>query len=287
MKKLGYPVFVALITFGLAEATLRLLTERKQHIDFLFGKKSYFLPPFQVPEKIAEADTSVWYKYNVYDSNLGWSIGKLGAQPPYYSDRYGFRCSQQQYETLIRGDLSNNNDDEYGIVCLGNSFTHGDEVSFEDTWPYRLQQLTGLRTLNLGVGGYGIDQAFLRYEQVKPKAKLVILGMVAGDLDRACTQVYNLTAGGLKTKPLFDFKDTNIELKNQPTLHGELLLKEFKNPATSEFLMRERLWPGLFVHDSFDNLYTIRAIRAFPFGQNTVRVCTKKMMAIWNIAFPF
>lgn len=264
MKKFSYLFFVALITFGLAEVTLRLLTERKQHIDFLFGKKSYFLPPLHVPEKIAEADTSVWYKYNVYDSNLGWSIGKLGAQPPYYSDRQGFRCSQQQYETLISGDLSNNNDDEYDIVCLGNSFTHGDEVSFEDTWPYRLQQLTGLRTLNLGVGGYGIDQAFLRYEQVKPKAKLVILAMVAGDIDRAATQVYNLTVGGLKTKPMFEFINGRAEVRNTPALHGEILKKEFEKPTTSEFLMRERLWPGLFVRDVFDNFYLIRTIRAFP-----------------------
>lgn len=265
MKRFTYPLFILLITLVMAEVTLRVLTKRRQHIDYLFGKKSYFLPPFYIPEKIAEADTTHWFKYNVYDENLGWSIGKLGAQPPYYSDHNGFRCSQQLYETLRNGEPSRPELNEvYDIVCLGNSFTHGDEVSFEDTWPYRLQQLTGLRTLNLGVGGYGIDQAFLRYEQEKPQAKLVILGMVAGDLDRACSQVYNLTVGGLKTKPMFELSNGWAEVRNRPSLHGEKLKNEFENPATSEFLMRERLWPGLFVRDVFDNFYLIRTIRAFP-----------------------
>lgn len=265
MKKIAYPIFVFFVTVLLAEGVLRLISTRANHIDYLFGKRSYFLPPFQIPKEVPQVDTTTWFKYNVYDAMLGWSIGKLGSQPPYYSDSFGYRCAIQQYDSLISKRVFRQDKDTttWDIVCLGNSFTHGDEVTFEETWPYQLEQLTGMKTLNLGVGGYGIDQAYLRYKQEGPKAKLVILGMVAGDLDRATTQIYNLTFGGLKTKPLFVFNKGQAHVKNQPAVFGETLLEQFEKPETSELLKRERYWPNLFVHRWYDVLYTVRTIRAF------------------------
>lgn len=248
----------------LAEATLRITSRRQNHIDYLFEKRSYFLPPFHKPEEFPQVDTTTWYKYNVYDALLGWSIGKLGSQPPYYSDHHGYRCSKDRYDALIANRVFHHDTTTWDIVCLGNSFTHGDEVSFEQTWPYQVEQLTGKKTLNLGVGGYGIDQAYLRYQQENPKAKLVILAMVAGDLDRARTQIYNLTVGGLKTKPMFVIENNTMQVVNQPALHGEALRQQFESPETSEFLKRERYWPNLFVWYWFDYLYIARTLRAFP-----------------------
>ncbi|HCZ35722.1 MAG TPA: hypothetical protein DHV26_07320 [Cytophagales bacterium] len=268
MKKLIFPVFVLIITAVLAEVTLRVLTKRDKHIDYLFGKKSYFLPPFHVPQQVPVVDTTTWHKYNVYDADLGWSIGKLGAQPPYYSNHAGYRCSQLEYDSLRNKqmpypELSR----AYDLVCLGNSFTHGDEVAYEDTWPYRLQQRTGLRVLNLGVGGYGIDQAWLRYEKEKQQTKLIILGMVAGDLDRARSQIYNLTVGGLKTKPMYVPGNGALQVVNQPTLHGEELLREFSKAEASEFLLRERNGNILFNKGWHTNFYLVRAARAFTVWQ--------------------
>jgi hypothetical protein len=264
MKKITFILFVLVVTLMLAEIALRVLTKRENHIDYLFGKRSYFLPPFHIPEQVPAVDTAIWKKYNVYDPQLGWSIGKLGAQPPYYSNYAGHRCSQAAYDSLIRSqtfysELSN----QYDIVCIGNSFTHGDEVAYEDTWPYQLQQRTGLLVLNLGVGGYGIDQAWLRFEKEKPQAKLVILGMVAGDLDRAQSQIYNLTVGGLKTKPMFVEHYGALQVVNQPTLQGTELLQEFSKQSGSEFLMRERNGHILFDQPWYSSLYVVRTMRAF------------------------
>jgi hypothetical protein len=47
-------------------------------------------------------------------------------------------------------------------LCVGDSFTLGYGVGDEDTWCARLERLEPrLETLNMGQGGYGVDQAYL------------------------------------------------------------------------------------------------------------------------------
>jgi hypothetical protein len=49
------------------------------------------------------------------------------------------------------------------VVAVGCSFTHGDEVAGDQTWCSRLDAARAdLELANLGVGGYGADQALLR-----------------------------------------------------------------------------------------------------------------------------
>src|SRR5439155_12092273 len=51
------------------------------------------------------------------------------------------------------------------IAAFGDSFTHCDGVANSFTWEYLLERLNpALEVLNFGVGGYGTDQALLRYE---------------------------------------------------------------------------------------------------------------------------
>ena len=49
------------------------------------------------------------------------------------------------------------------ISLYGDSFTWSDEVSSEQAWGNVLSELLGERVANFGVGGYGSDQAFLRF----------------------------------------------------------------------------------------------------------------------------
>src|SRR5262245_27375193 len=72
------------------------------------------------------------------------------------------------------------------ILAVGDSFTYGDEVRDEETWPARLQALTGRRVLNGGVTGYGLDQTVLRLERLAEAyaPSLVILGFIADDIRR-------------------------------------------------------------------------------------------------------
>ena len=53
-----------------------------------------------------------------------------GASPPlYFSSSYGSRVPKSEYENKI-------NSKKVDIITIGDSFTHGDEVYCEDSWPY-------------------------------------------------------------------------------------------------------------------------------------------------------
>jgi|APTNR8051073442_1049403.scaffolds.fasta_scaffold00177_33 hypothetical protein len=266
MKTVKFLIFTLVFALILIEITLRVVSSKKDHIVTLFNKRWYYLAPLDMPEHFPDV-TKPSDPYRVYDADLGWSLGKHAASAPlYYSDAQGYRCSKAMYDSSIAQTGG-----AYDVVCIGDSFTHGDEVLYEETWPYYLAQSTQLSVLNLGVGGYGIDQAGLRYLKEKPKTKLVILGLVSGDLERACTQVYDLIGGGLKTKPVFSFEGDSIHIENTPTLFGDELKKQFQDPERSTFLSRESGYPQLFVSHWYDYSYFIRTIKTFPLWAKSKR----------------
>jgi hypothetical protein len=77
---------------------------------------------------------------------------------------------------------------EPGGACVsiyGDSFTYGSGVSDEAAWSNQLSMLLGCRVANYGVGGYGTDQATLRFEQnVDDEAAVVILGHLSMNILR-------------------------------------------------------------------------------------------------------
>lgn len=73
------------------------------------------------------------------------------------------------------------------IAAFGDSFVYGNEVDTREAWPARMEALfDSVEVLNYGVGGFGLDQAFLRYHQdghtLAPD--VVMIGFVADDLRR-------------------------------------------------------------------------------------------------------
>jgi hypothetical protein len=73
------------------------------------------------------------------------------------------------------------------ILVAGNSYAHGNEVDDNETLPAQLEQLLGVPTANLGVSGYGPDQALLKLErmiELFPHAKFAILSISYDDATR-------------------------------------------------------------------------------------------------------
>lgn len=73
------------------------------------------------------------------------------------------------------------------VAAFGDSFVYGNEVDTREAWTARMEALfDSVEVLNYGVGGFGLDQAFLRYHQdghtLAPS--VVIVGFVADDLRR-------------------------------------------------------------------------------------------------------
>jgi hypothetical protein len=211
-RVLSYIIVLLLLTFGLAEGLSRLLVSESQGVDYLFGRKwRYILPIRYNTSDVATSSDSSGYR--VYDSLLGWSLGSWKRSDFYFSNEKGFRCAETVYQSRVPTSV------HHDIVCIGNSFTHGDAVPYEDTWPHHLSSKTGRTVLNMGVGGYGIDQAVLRFMRSGMTCDTVILGLVPGDLERSLTTVYNYYTGGVKTKPRFHFDaDGSHTLLNVPCL---------------------------------------------------------------------
>ncbi len=254
-------IIILLITFVLLEGTMRLLTrEKAPGYEYLLGKPWRYVLPFQ-PE-YPDSDTSSIGKYRAYHPLLGWDIGKSGkAEPLYFSDERGIRCTQENYFSATEGSKYT-----FDIICIGNSFTHGDAVLLEDTWTYQLEQISGRSVLNLGVGGYGIDQAVLKLKEKFDEgyhADTVILGLIAGDLDRALFTVYNFYIGGNKTKPKFCFEGDTFRIINQPCLVNEALRQEYNQYRDSELFANNPGFSNMVFDKSFwDNLYFVRILKS-------------------------
>lgn len=93
---------------------------------------------------------------SAFDADLGWCPrpGRRSAALAY--DELGCRVGAALLEpSKVPGSRR--------IVVVGCSFTHGDEVRGEETWAAMLDaSRADLEVANLGVGGYGLDQALLR-----------------------------------------------------------------------------------------------------------------------------
>jgi hypothetical protein len=229
MKTIKHLLIVILLTIALAEVAVRVLTVRNGHAEYFAGKVWRYMLPIKYDRTSSDFDAPRKNGYRMYDSLLGWSHGSWQQDDSlYYSDGLGFRCGRDRFEQRQPAP------ERYDIACIGNSFTHGDAVAYEDTWPHMLAQATGRTVLNMGVGGYGIDQAILRFMHRRPACDTVILGMVSNDLDRSLTSVYNYYQGGVKTKPKFKFNDSGYAVINQPCLTPAEFLQRPATPNAIE-----------------------------------------------------
>lgn len=90
---------------------------------------------------------------------------------------------------------------------MGNSFTFGDEVSDDQTYPQHAEQLrSGWEWLNFGIGGTCLTQAYLHYIENARKfdGRYVIIGFMTNDAQRTvnCYRPFvNRTSGMAMTKP--------------------------------------------------------------------------------------
>lgn len=148
------------------------------------------------PEKIERSED-----FN-FDARLGWA-----PQPPgvYQQDLISMTI-------LADGIRSNGTSATMNaqfqmrppILAVGDSFTVCPGVADSQTWPAQLERLTGKRVLNAGVGGYGLDQSFLRAEQLVPiyHPDMVIVSFTPAGID--CVEL--ALRGGVK-KPYFEITD--------------------------------------------------------------------------------
>ena len=134
-----------------------------------------------------------------YDARLGWA-----PNPGFTSPRYN--VSADGYRVTLADDARL---DGSPLLALGDSFTEGDEVADQETWPSYLQQSVGRTVVNAGVSGFGLDQIVLQAQRAVPTVHpgLIVVSFIANDLRRnELSRVWTLP------KPYFELTNGVLEL---------------------------------------------------------------------------
>ena len=270
LKKIMFFILIFSLPLAVVELFLRSVSSQHGHVLRLLNKPWYTILPLSIPDKSSyQVEQKIEStSYRVYDPILGWKINSNGRQPPlYFSSLYGSRVPKSEYQMEI-------NPKKADIITIGDSFTHGDEVYCEDSWPFLLGQLRNENVVNFGVPGYGIDQAILSYLYSPIETETVVLGIIPGDFERATNIVYKgIYYGGNRSKPMFYFKDDgSYELKNQPCLSGMDLWNEFNLGVESEFFKTDKSYNDVLFKKGLSNkLFSFRILKMLKYRYDYIK----------------
>lgn len=149
-----------------------------------------------------------------YDPLLGWAAKKdFRAEDLYGEGRSlttngrGFRGSVDHGERVPAG--------RYRVVCSGDSFTLGYGVDDASTYPSWLERLSpAIEAVNMGQGGYGVDQAYLWYARdgVALDADLLLLAAIAPDWARMLDDRFQ----GQYPKPVLRLEGSRLMRPSEP-----------------------------------------------------------------------
>jgi hypothetical protein len=150
----------------------------------------------------------------------------------------------------------------------GDSFTWAVEVRPEAAWGNVLAERLGCRVSNFGMGGYGTDQAYLRFaNNSADDAPVVLLGHMAENVVRNVNRLRPLLSAAWSDplailKPRFVLAaDGALELIPLPTLSAAEYADMVRDPAAHlahEALLPDTEWGP--VHGGFP--YTVSVLRA-------------------------
>ena len=246
LAKWGLLLGSVLFSCGLAELAVRVGGSYTRDGDFrILGRT---LRPLKVPFRTVAVKLRVREhavpSYVCYDSELGWTVrpNTRSRSELYQSDADGARAPlEQDPESTTRGGTH--------VALFGDSFTHGYDVPFEHSWGELLENNLNasggdVEVLNFGVAGYGVGQAYLRWQKVAAKfaPKVVVFGFCPENVKRTVNVVRPLYVpeGGIPySKPRFVLRDGKLELVNMPTMPSDKLLEVLKNFPESDLAQYE------------------------------------------------
>jgi hypothetical protein len=156
------------------------------------------------------------------DPLLGWVLNQ---GPLQYRQRLVGKTGAVEYDavyTVAGGQRRTSANPPAGplLIASGCSFTFGHGVNDSDSWPWLLQaRLPNYHVMNLGVMGYGTDQALLAAErQLKSaphQAVAVVLGLGAFQIERNRSPQGWMVFVYPFSKPLFAAGPSGVEYQGQ------------------------------------------------------------------------
>ncbi len=152
-------------------------------------------------------------RHTTYDEALGWvNIRNLAIQDMYgpgiflRTNSRGFRGSRDVGVSVP--------DRKLRVICSGDSYTLGYGVDDDHAWCQLLASLDArIEPVNMGQGGYGIDQAYLWYKRDGSilNYDVHVFAFITDDFLRMDSPIYS-GAG----KPILDLEDGRLVVKNVP-----------------------------------------------------------------------
>ncbi|MCB0337276.1 MAG: hypothetical protein KDD62_13255, partial [Bdellovibrionales bacterium] len=206
MKKILSFTIVALFTFLLLELSCFAFFST-------FQERFTFFNPAELTFDMKKIERAK----RVFDAGLGWK------HP--YQTKFGERPRDLSFP-------------QTWMATFGDSYTHCDQVQNNETYQHFLSKNLHMNVLNFGVGGYGTDQALLRFREAFPKVQspVVAIGLITENINRIVNVFrkfyYPKTALSL-SKPRFMLtKDQNLTLIPNP-IQSSTEIEKLANP---EFL---------------------------------------------------
>jgi hypothetical protein len=209
--------------FGLLTAAVLLASLEAGSFAFFTAARERFA--FANPEQYTLDPERTTGLARHFDATLGWSN--------HYPTPYDERPRTRTFGVSL-------------LATFGDSYTHGDEVADAETWQTCLAEELRADVYNFGVGGYGPDQALLRFRETSHRlhTPLVALGFVLENINRVVNRYrpfYYPDTGIPLTKPRFVVKDGALELLPNPIARPEALAR-LADPSFIHRLGADDFW---------------------------------------------
>ena len=164
------------------------------------------------------------------------------------------------------------------VTLYGDSYTYGSDVTDDEAWGNVLSDRLGCRVGNFGVGGYGTDQALLRFvANGADRAAVSILGLFAANMMRNVNQYRDLRTGDspLGFKPRFIVEGDSLRLIPRP------------EPTYAELRQLDGDIGRLLPHEAFEPGTPVGPVPfEFPYTRSLVRLLLHDQVINWLLDRP-
>lgn len=258
--KLYLLITVLIVSFIISEITFTLIVDSDLDGNLSFNYihlKPYKLPILETEKKINEIisnklpdsllanyenDDFTREYFNVRlipDSLLGWVPNPIfkSTDGLYIYNRNGIRSRDILTEYPTKTKLR--------IAIFGDSYSHGDEVTFDNTIGNYLEELLKkenieAEVLNFAVSGYGMDQAFLRWDSINEQFQpdIVIFGVQFENVKRNINLLrpfYYYITEIPYSKPRFIISGNKLQFLHNPIVDITKTVDIIKNFDNWEF----------------------------------------------------
>lgn len=261
MKKLVFVIVLAGFAWLIVECGCFLLLWAAQHYKGLqyipLSGDTLNRDQAELLRELIEGRT----RYAVHDPFLGWKIKPNGTSTLYQANAQGIR-GNREYSEVAEVDLIR-------IATFGDSFTHGDEVPNSSTWQAQWEALDhSYEVLNFGVGGYGPEQAYLRYvyEGKRFHPQIVLIGFMPENIYRSVNvfrPFYTSGTGLVFSKPRYFLQSESLVLLPNPlsSLESYKELLSNSGPVLHELGENDWFYQHRYRRSMLDLLPSVRLVK--------------------------